>query len=696
MKSKYYRTYIGFTLLFLFVLIIYSNSFKSSWHLDDYPNIVDNPKLHINNLHPSSILETFYSLYDKGSYQSEKLYRPIPCLTFALNWYFDKNNVAGYHIINILIHIVTAFILFFATLQLFKTPALKQNQNNIMSISLLSTVLWAIQPVHVQAVTYIVQRMASMAAMFYILSIYFFLKGRNSDLNSGKKYFFTACFLSYIFAFFSKENAVILPLTLVLIEIVFYEKFKNTDKRIIWICFGSGMVLFALSSVMLLKGDIFSFLSGYDTRPFTMSERLLTQPRILIFYLSQLFYPVSTRISIHHDVIISRSLFDPLTTFPSIIAVAGIIGLGIYWIRKYPVFSFAVLFFFLNHAIESSIIPLELIFDHRNYLPSFFLFLPVASGIYKLLDYYEKEKRVIYYSLILFMVCLLTGIGISTYTVNIAWATEKTLWEDAMEKAPNSFRPPHNLAWYYYEKIGRYDIALELYKKSLSLTSVIKIKYKALAFNNIANIYYRFNNYDMAIKYYKEALKEYTGYAPARFNMIYALLLAGIPDEALKNIEILLKIYPDNIEYLKTRGFILLKSGQVEDSIQIFNKALEMAPDDGQALMNMGIALSMSNLYEKAEYYLKKALSYDRLIVLFSLIENRLKADDINSAEKYSQELLNSFNFNAIINRLKENRENILGFPISEEMIALFISDRLNKKADRLSGQGCLKYPAVK
>ena len=190
-------------------------------------------------------------------------------------------------------------------------------------------------------------------------------------------------------------------------------------------------------------------------------QRLMTEPRIVVFYLSQIFYPIISRYSIEHDIAVSTSLLDPWSTLPGIILVLVLIGIGLSQMRKRPILSFAILFFFLNHVIESSIIPLELVFEHRNYLPSLFLFLPVAVAIKWLLDYYKKRNRSLAVILVAFVTILLILLGTGTYTRNRVWLTERTLWEDAAKKAPGSNRPLHNLAWAYYERIGaiRYGVA---------------------------------------------------------------------------------------------------------------------------------------------------------------------------------------------------------------------------------------------
>ena len=215
------RNWVAFILLFFLIFIIYSNTFQASWHFDDYPNIVDNSCLHLKDLNPQSLLI------------AAGLHRPIPNLTFAVNWYFSKSNVTGYHVVNIIIHFMTAFILFLTILNLFKSPNLNNKyQGSEYFIALLTAAFWAINPIQTQAVTYIVQRMASISAMFYILGIYFYLKGRVNKSRFNQAFFFLCCLICYLLALGSKENGVTLPVALLLIEFIFFQNLILSKSRI--------------------------------------------------------------------------------------------------------------------------------------------------------------------------------------------------------------------------------------------------------------------------------------------------------------------------------------------------------------------------------------------------------------------------------------------------------------------------------
>ena len=302
----------AFFLIFALIAIIYSNSFSASWHFDDIPNVNGNDGIRISELNFDSISKAFYS----NPINKDSLIRPVAYLTFALNWYYGQNNVFGYHLVNVAIHISCAFFLYLSILLLLRSPNIQDKYKGSESfIALLATLLWAIHPIQVQAVTYIVQRMASLSALFYILGVFFYLKVRNSLSRPNKYIYFVAIICTYLFALGSKENSIMLPASLFLVEVVFYRDIreKKTQKIIVGTC-GILIFIIAVLSLTVFYKDWLSIINGYESRPFTITQRLLTQPRIVSFYLKQLFVPINNYFSIVHDVPLSTSLFNPITT----------------------------------------------------------------------------------------------------------------------------------------------------------------------------------------------------------------------------------------------------------------------------------------------------------------------------------------------------------------------------------------------
>ncbi len=156
--------------LWVLVWLAYSGSLTASWHLDDIPSIVRNPKLHLTQLTPDALVGTFFA----GT--SGKIYRPVPMASFAVNWYLGGANVIGYRAVNIAIHCINGMLVFLILVQLLQAPRLSgaYTRSEIHWAALLAALLWALNPVQTQAITYIVQRMAAMAGLFYLIGIYLF------------------------------------------------------------------------------------------------------------------------------------------------------------------------------------------------------------------------------------------------------------------------------------------------------------------------------------------------------------------------------------------------------------------------------------------------------------------------------------------------------------------------------------------
>ena len=559
-----------FFMLLVLIFAIYGNSLKADWHLDDYGNILYNPKIKITEITSTTLTQTFFASIDGGRYSSNQLYRPLPVLTFALNWYLGKDDVFGYHLANISIHFLTAFFLFLSILWLYKTPRLRSlpAAEDSYTVAFFATVLWAVNPVQTQAVTYIVQRMASMAAMFYIIGIYLYLRGRLTDSIRVKIGWLLGCLAAFLCALGSKENTITFPLAILLLEFMFFQDLTKAKVRGIFIkiMLLAGFALMIVGIWFFLHGDLSKILGKYTERNFTLVERLLTESRIVIFYLSLLFYPAPTRLSIAHDVTVSTSLIHPWTTLPSIALIFLLIAFAIFMIKKRPILSYAILFFFLNHVIESTFVPLELIFEHRNYLPSLFLFLPVAVFIINLTNAYKEKQAWIYASLIIFMILLVAGWGIGSRVRNMAWATEKTLWEDAMRKAPNNARPYTSLATKYYKRIGNYNKALVLYRESLT-KNMHHSAVKAMTLHNIAVVYIDQKKYADAIRVWTDVVNADPDQELFRYGLATAYADIKDWDKANEQIDVLLNKRLDYPEYNFLKGSILIEKGQLDAAI---------------------------------------------------------------------------------------------------------------------------------
>jgi Tfp pilus assembly protein PilF len=679
------RLVTAFGLLFALVVLIYSSTFNASWQMDDHPNITRNERLHLTDLSFHSIFGTFFASPVPSN--RHQIYRPVACLTLALNWYAGKTDVTGYHLINIVIHFLTALFLFLTISSLLKSPNIRGKLNGSEGFAaLLAAVLWAVHPIQIQAVTYIVQRMAAMAALFYLLGIYCYLRARRSTSPYARIFFWTACVFSYFLALGSKENAAMLPLALILVEVIFFQTPDSPPaaKRIFWCAVGSAFFIMLTGTLFFMKGDIFAFMKGYGIRPFTLGQRLLTEPRVIFLYLSQIVYPVPAQYALNHDIVISTTWFKPWTTLPALSGLILIAGLGLFQIRKRPLLAFAILFFFLNHLIESTIFPLELVFEHRNYLPTLFLFVPVAAGVKMQLDRFRGQRSPLYWGLVILTLVVIMGLGVSTHVRNRAWKTEKSLWEDVLHKSPGLASPYQVLAG-HYKKNGDDERALAFYQRALSLKSQRPTQSRALALNNMGNLYADRGEYERAIGLYLDALKVYPGYERSLHNLTLALLKSGqLPEARRYADELNSRFY--NQTYLNLNGFILIKLQKPAEAIPFLVQAVRLAPYERNAAVNLGVAMALTGQHDQAEKILttiQRKYPND-IVTLLCLIETHLRSENTQGADNYSDKLFAVGSIITIKDILGRPGAQNSEVPFTHGILAPYISEKIKARSKKI------------
>jgi tetratricopeptide (TPR) repeat protein len=678
----------AFLLLSILIFICYCNTFSVPWQFDDPPNITENYPLHITSLQPEVIWNTFFA----RPYYPGTLERPLSNFSFALNWYIGKDNTLGYHIINLLIHIFTSFFLFKTISILTKTSiSIKYTENDIFFISLLSSALWAINPIQTQAVTYIVQRMASMAAMFFILAIYNFIKARESKNLKKTFIHIILCILFFCFSIASKENAITLIPSLLLTEILFL--YKKNDKLsnisiatliIVNTAFFLSALYYAYDNNLLQ-----SITNQYEGRPFTLSERLLTQPSILIFYLTLILYPSPSRLSIDHSFPLSNSLLDPWTTLPAIILIIILIFIAIVQWQKRPLLSYAISFFFINHVIESTIIPLELIFEHRNYLPSLFIFLPLSAWLCSILNSLSKTNKFLFKVVFISISFTIILIGIGTYIRNTVWATEESLWADVLKKAPNSARALGKLGiiygWNKEKNEKNFATSIALLQKCQN-QKYHRTGFEPALIGNIGKVYQNYGMIDQAIFYYKKSLEKNGNFISSRFDLAQALVLQGNFKQALDEINTVITKNDQQSKYFNLKTLILLWLDMPKEAVESAQISIKKTfANKERYFYNTGVALTRAGYFSQGRWFLTRSLQYfpNDTWIYFSLIENYLLSNDIDGAKKISFKLINSIALSSIADKLKKLRTDYTAAPVNVDLITPIIIESLHNEIYR-------------
>jgi hypothetical protein len=523
----------NYTLLYMLIIVItgiiaYSNSFDCSFHFDDTDNISNNK--FIRNLDLSAIWN--YSHY-----------RFLPNLSFALNFHFHRLDIWGYHLINLLIHLINALLVFGLVRLISSTPMMKGHpmQKQAANISFFAALLFVAHPLATQSVTYIVQRMASMVTLFYLLALLFYIKGRISN-GSTRIVYFIGTIISAFCALVSKENSYTLPLTIGLTELIF---FRELNFRIIF-----KQKWFGLSLVLLIAFGIFVFLqfgSSINTRPpaFTNEFReitrvsyLLTQFTVIPKYIQLLLLPMNQNMDydwpLYHSVLQWQVLLG-------LLFILGLLGWGFYQLNKNRLYAYGIFFFFMTLMVESSIVPIDdLIFEHRTYLPSVGIFLIASSFVFSLLI---KKGVAIQYLIIMLTTSILTFFA---HQRNEVWKNELSLSRDRLVKSPNKGRAHVTMSNALFssikdvnDKINNEPILEEARLHAMKANEIWPSRNHPKGLMGV--YHYMKGNYDSAYYYQSQVVEDEKGNLEFRQNLIKTLNKLKKYDEAISQSMLLLK-----------------------------------------------------------------------------------------------------------------------------------------------------------
>jgi protein O-mannosyl-transferase len=590
----------------------YANTFQASFHLDDEMNITKNYYLHLRSLSPASLVQAMV--------QDRNQNRPFSNLTLALNYYFNQEDTFGYHLVNLLLHFLTGLAIFFTLRRLFEQARLPQERRELAA--LLSAAVWTVLPVHTQAVTYIIQRHAVMASGLTMASLGAYLAARQAAPGARKLVLFLLCGLAMILAFGSKETALITPALILLVELYFFQDLDFAFLRRRWLPAAAGVLILASFLVLYLRPEIWvQILTGYQRRPFTLEQRLLTEPRVLVQYLEKIVWPLPSGLSLEHDPTVSTSLTYPWTTLPAILLWVSLLGLAGRGARRHPWLSFALLWYLANLFLESSLIPLDLMFEHRVYLASLAVIVPLVAGAV----FYLPRLRWTVVAVSLITAWLLT----LTVVRNRVWQTEISLWRDSIAKAPHKARAFLNLGIAYldagqpdraradfqtalriepdysavyfalgklYLKQGRLDLSLENFQKNLSLDpQSFQANFQR------GNIYLYQEKYELAIRDYSR-VAAFDPNSDVLFNqrgMAYDHLGRYTP--ALADYSRAIRLNPDYVEAYNNRGNVYDALGQTDRALADYRQALQLNPNNAATYYNRGLLYQKQGKADLAE-----------------------------------------------------------------------------------------------
>ncbi|HBG61989.1 MAG: hypothetical protein A2Y03_01115 [Omnitrophica WOR_2 bacterium GWF2_38_59] len=594
---------LGVILIFA-ALAVYSNTFTSSFQFDDSFFIVNNLSIRaLGNLMPIW----------KGVLSQPS--RFVGFYTFALNYHFHKLNVIGYHVVNVLIHICSGFFFWWFIRLVISTPKLKYDPiaKNKDIVGFLAALVFIVHPVQTQAVTYISQRFSSLATLFYIMSLCFYMRGRMEKTFSKYKCFdFIGSGFCAVLAMFTKEIAVTLPFAVILTEYFlfyrkrsFFEDFKEENGK--QVIFGLVILGFLLIIPKLFQFNFSGLMFGekmsqsHDGDVITFGTYLISQFRVFAVFLRLLVMPFGQNLD--YDFMLSKSIFE----WPAMGSLAIFIGLfftGLYLRKKNLLAAYGILLCMLSFS--ANFVPrINLIFEHKLYLLSVGFIIFSCAILFRAIKPFKK---------FVITVCIVAFVfSCLTYLRNNIWKDEISLWEDTVKKSPNKLRPLINLAKAYLKQ-DDFEPAIIYLNKALELNPN---SYKA--YNNRGVFYRLKGRYDLAMEDFNKAIALDPSFSLTYGNRGVLLQKVGRDDLALKDFNTALALNPNNAEVYNNLGLLYKKINQTDLMVENYNKSIEMNPSNSRA-------------YNNRANYRAKEKRFDLALADY----NMAIAIDPNSAESYN------------------------------------------------------------
>lgn len=506
---------------------VYASGLSGTWLFDDYPNIVDNPGVHMDHASLSELSKAALSS------PSSRFKRPLASLTFAFNYLADGLNPFWWKVTNLVIHLLNGLLMFLLARMLLArglpvwrggrgnppplpadtagsdtttaaTAARERRHIGILAALIAGT--WMVLPINLTGVLYVVQRMTSLANLFVLLGLAGYVLARIRMLEQrtpwrrGVIYAFASLIGGVVLGFTAKETAVLLPLYALLVEWLLL-RFANTSQRTgpSKSVLGGFVVVLLVPLVIGLAWQIPHVLkaSTWASRDFDLGTRLLSEARIVPDYIRWTLLPTPQALSFYHDgYTVSTGLLSPWTTLLGMIVIAALLVLAFRLRRRAPLVALGLALFFGAHTLTGTILPLELIYEHRNYFASFGLLLALvpllAAPARRLSEHSASILRGLPLALpryVLLIGLALAWTAFTAYTAH-AWGGRLSLARELALRAPQSPRAQYELGRTYivysdYDPDSVYTkLAYEPLERSAALPHSSILAEQALIFMN--------------------------------------------------------------------------------------------------------------------------------------------------------------------------------------------------------------------
>jgi tetratricopeptide (TPR) repeat protein len=540
--------------------------------------------------------------------------RIVPYLTFALNYRLGGLDPRGFRALNVAIHAANALVLYGLVLLLLRTPRMRGSglARRARLIAFLAAALFAAHPLATQAVTYVSQRFASLAALFYLGAVAAYALAREEEARGPRRvvWYVLALALAAL-GMKTKEHVFTLPFALALFDLAFHE--GPWRRRILWLLpFALTLPIVPLSLAGAGGGSLQSLLDA-ATRTQEEITRLayfLTEPRVLLTYLRLLLLPLNQTLDYDYPVYPRMGAGDLALGWGAVLACMA--GTGWLFVRSarggvsggaLRLAAFGGAWFFVTLSVESSVVALaDVIFEHRMYLA---MAGPIAGAVALGAAYADTRGPLFRRAALALALGLVVLFGALTVARNGVWMDRSGLWEDAARKAPAKARVLHNLGTSYVAE-GRIGEAIAMHERALALDPTA-----ARVHANLGSLYYITGDVERSGEHYREALKYNPKSSGVLLNMGVVAADRGLYMEAASYFVQVLALDPDSVEALIALGNVHRLAGREREALAALDGALLRDPRNARAYAWRGVVhLGMGRLAE-AESDARRALALD-------------------------------------------------------------------------------------
>lgn len=370
--------------------LIFSPGLTGGFLFDDQPNLVNDPDWKIDQISWSAFVHLF------GSGISSASGRPLAVASFAVNYLFTGMDPLPLKATGLVMHLLNALLVFLLGRALLSVGT-SFSRSAVTAVAWALAFAWMVHPIQVSSALYIIQRMEIGAATGILLSLLSYLRARRALVENSSAWPWWALFvLSTIFAFGFKETALLIPAYTFILEVFIlrFEGHNRFQRKMLMLVYGIGALLGLIAFFSWVLPVALAPVT-YAARDFSLSERLYTQLTILVFYLRQILLPWPESLVFYYDNYpISKGLLSPVSTLFSALLLSCLAVSGWVLRGRWRLTALGIAWFFVSHALTSNVLPLELVFEHRNYLALFGIILAILQPLQALLKRLTREARV--------------------------------------------------------------------------------------------------------------------------------------------------------------------------------------------------------------------------------------------------------------------------------------------------------------